>query len=437
MKRELWIAFCLGLLWQTGFSQNIDKTKLDRYFEVLEQNDRFMGSVAVAIDGKLVYTNAIGFADIKNNIKVNEGAQYRIGSISKTFTAVLTLKAVEEGKLDLNQTIGKYFPAIENAESITVKHLLYHRSGIHNFTNDADYLTWNTEAKTEKEMVGIIVKGGSDFEPDTKMGYSNSNYVLLSYLLEKCFHMPYADLLEKYIVEPIGLKNTYLGGGAMNGECSSYRYRGGWESVPATDMSIPVGAGGVISTPVDLVKFSAALFHGQLLNAKSLAEMKNIKDNFGMGLVQIPFYDKRGYGFSGGIDGFSAVFSYFPEENLAYALTSNGTRYNNNNVSIAVLSAVYNKPYDIPVFTSFEVSAEDLKKYLGTYASSQIPLKITITQADKTLIAQATGQPSFPLEATEEDKFKFDQAGVVLEFNPEEKTMILKQGGGQFAFQNE
>src|SRR5690606_16393678 len=107
-------------------------------------------------------------ANLENNLKATENSKYRIGSISKSFTAVLVLKAVEDKKLSLNQTINKWFPTIPNAGKITVKQLLSHRSGIHNFTNDADYVTWNTQPKSESEMVEIIAKGGSDFEPDSK-----------------------------------------------------------------------------------------------------------------------------------------------------------------------------------------------------------------------------------------------------------------------------
>jgi hypothetical protein len=102
-----------------------------------------------------------------------------------------------------------------------------------------------------------------------------------------------------------------------------------------------------------------------------------------------------------------------------------------------VLSAVYNKPYDMPDFKSFNLTSEDLDKYLGIYSSTQFPLKITITKDSATLIAQATGQSSFPLKATDKDIFKFDQAGLVLEFIPLDKTMILKQGGGQYTLKKE
>ena len=420
---------------QTGF----DKTKLDNYFNALEQNNKFMGSVAVSKNGEIIYSKTVGLADVENNTKATENSKYRIGSISKSFTAVLVLKAVEEKKVCLNQTIDKWFPTIINADEITVKHLLGHRSGIHNFTNDKDYLTWNTQPKTEKEMVEIISKGGSDFKPDSKAEYSNSNFVLLSYILEATFAKSYADLLQEYIVKPINLTNTYVFGkiNPNNNECKSYSFAGTWKVENETDYTIPLGAGAIISTPSDLTKFADALFGGRLLKSESLEIMKTIKDGYGIGLFPIPFYESIGFGHTGGIDGFSSVYSHFTDDKISYALTSNGTNFNNNDISIAVLSAVYDKPYEIPVFATYNLTPEELDGYLGVYASKQIALKITITKDGNTLIAQATGQSAFPLGATEKDKFKFDRAGVVLEFSPTDNTMILKQGGGQFTFTRE
>lgn len=439
MKRKLFAILTLVLLSQIGFTQDFDRTKLDNYFDALEANNKFMGSVAVSQNGKIIYSKTIGFSDFEKSIKANENSKYRIGSISKTFTTVLVFKGVEMNKINLNQTIDKYFPNIKNANKITVSHLLYHRSGIHNFTDDKDYLTWNTNAKTEIEMLEIIAKAGSDFEPNSKAAYSNSNYVLLTFILEKTFNKSYADLLTEHITKPIGLENTYLGGkiNLNNNECNSYRFIGNWKLEPETDISIPLGAGGIVSTTGDLVKFSDALFNGKLIGNESLDKMKTIKENYGMGLFQLPFDNKISFGHTGGIDGFTSMFSYFSDDNISYAMISNGSNFNNNNISIAILNAVFGKPFAIPEFKTYDVSSEDLDKYLGIYASAQIPLKITITKENNTLIAQATGQSAFPLEATEKDKFKFDQASVLLEFNPAEKSMILKQGGGQFIFTKE
>tara|TARA_R110002124_G_scaffold80533_9_gene213135 strand:- start:2229 stop:3551 length:1323 start_codon:yes stop_codon:yes gene_type:complete len=440
MKKTVVTTILVLTLSLIGFAQsNFDKTKLDNYFNALEQNNKFMGSVAVSKNGEIIYTKSIGFADIENNLKATENSKYRIGSITKSFTTVLVLNAIEQKKLDLNQSIDKWFPTIKNAKQITVKHLLSHRSGIHNFTNDKDYLTYNTQPKTEKEMVEIIAKGGSDFQPDSKAEYSNSNFVLLTYILEKTFNKSYSELLQEYIIKPIDLTSTYVFEkiNTSNNECKSYKFVSSWKEETETDYTIPLGAGAITSTPSDLTKFADALFGGKLLKLESLEIMKTIKDGYGIGLFQIPFYKNVGYGHSGGIDGFSSVYSHFPDDKISYALISNGTNMNNNDISIAVLSAVYDKPYEIPAFTTFSVTSEELDKYLGVYSSTQIALKITITKDGNTLIAQGTGQPAFPLEATDKDKFKFDQAGAKFEFNPTDKKMILFQGGGQIEFTKE
>ena len=162
--------------------------------------------------------------------------------------------------------------------------------------------------------------------------------------------------------------------------------------------------------------------------------MKTIKEGYGSGLFQVPFYSSIGFGHTGGIDGFRSVYSYFEDEKISYALTANGTNMNNNDISIAVLSAVFNKPYQIPVYTKYALTSEELDKYLGVYATKQMPLKITVTKNKNTLIIQVTGQQAFVVQATEKDKFTLDQVGAKFKFNPAEETMILFQFGGQIKF---
>jgi CubicO group peptidase (beta-lactamase class C family) len=186
MKKIVFILVSL-IFAQNIWSQNIDKNKLDNYFDTLFKYERFMGSVAVMHKGKLIYNKSVGYVDLDSQIKANQESKYRIGSISKTFTAVLILKAVEDKKLDLKSTIETYFPSLANANKINISHLLYHRSGIPNFTDSKEYMTWNTQPKTQDELIQLISVSGSDFEPDTKVSYSNSNYYLLSIILEKVY----------------------------------------------------------------------------------------------------------------------------------------------------------------------------------------------------------------------------------------------------------
>ncbi|WP_412467349.1 serine hydrolase domain-containing protein [Pedobacter sp. KLB.chiD] len=440
MIKKLTFFIFLTTLVHFSFAQSFDKTRLDAYFDTLGKYNKFMGSIAVAQNGHLIYHRSLGFANVEKQQKANESTIYRIGSISKTFTAALIFKAIDEEKISLNQTILKFFPEIKNAGKITISNLLDHRSGIHDFTDDQEeFLKWHTQPKTEKEMIAIISKGGTHFEPDTQSDYSNSNYLLLSYILEKTFKMPYAQILDKYIAKPIGLKNTFLGKkiNSKNNEASSYRYEGDWKMEDETDISIPLGAGGIVSTPTDLVKFGTALFGGKIISQKSLAQMKTVNGKYGMGISAIPFYDKEGFGHSGSIDGFSATFSYFSDGNIAYALTGNGSNFNNNIISLAVLSAVFNKEYRIPDFNTVKQSTADLNKYLGTYASTAIPIKINITKDNSALIAQATGQPALRLTSNGNHEFKFEEAGILLSFHPAENQMTLKQGGKEFKFTRE
>lgn len=211
---------------QQGVAQKIDISKLNEYFQVLEDNNKFMGSVAVAQNGEMIYSKVIGYSSIDERVIADVNTKYRIGSISKTFTAVLVFKALEEKRLHLEQKIDLYFPKIKNAEKIKIKHLLNHRSGIHNFTERLDYLNWYTTYHSEEDMVDLIINSENVIEPDSKAEYSNSNYVLLTYIVEKCFEKSYAQLVQTYIANPLGLENTYLGSkiDVSKNESQSYHF---------------------------------------------------------------------------------------------------------------------------------------------------------------------------------------------------------------------
>jgi len=411
--------------------------------DILAEKNKAMGSLTLSKNGTVIYSRAIGYSSISGDKKLPGTPQtkYRIGSITKMFTATMIFQLIEDGKLTLATTVDKYFPQLPNAEKITISNLLNHRSGLHNFTDDPEYLNWMTQPKTHDDMLAIISKSAVDFQPNEKFSYSNSNYVVLGYIIEKVSKQSYAKYLSNGITSKIGLSNTYMGTktDTKKNEAFSYRFSNGWEQAPETDMSIPAGAGGIVSTPADLTKFVESLFSLKLVSHSSLMQMKAMTDGYGLGMFQIPFHEKSAYGHNGGIDGFLSTLAYFPEDSLAVAYCTNGQVYPMNDILIGVLSIYFDKPYSIPTFAPPSVSlrTEDLDKYLGVYSSTQIPLKITITKNNTTLISQATGQSSFPLEATEKDKFKFDPAGIKVEFNPEKNEMTLKQGGETVLFTKE
>lgn len=438
MKTKIFTTILLAVLsYGTSFSQ-VNKPRLDSLFNILAEKNKAMGSMTISKNGTVLYSKAIGYSLISENEKTPSTSitKYRIGSISKMFTATMIFQLIEEEKITLTTTLDTYFPNLPNAKKITISNLLNHRSGLHNFTDHPDFTTWMTNPKTQEEMLAVISKYKVDFQPNKKASYSNSNYVVLGFIIEKISNQSYSKNLSERITSKISLVNTYFGSktNANNNESFSYQFASSWKQQPETDLSIPGGAGAIVSTPTDLTQFIEALFSMKLISQSSLNQMKKITDGYGMGMFQTPFYSKKAYGHSGRIDGFSSDLAYFPEDSLAIAYCTNGQVYPMNDILLGVLSICFSQDYSIPTFNIISLKTEDLDNYLGVYSSKQIPIKITITKENTVLFAQATGQSSFPLEATEKDKFKFDQAGVIIEFNTDKNELTLKQGGGNFLF---
>ena len=439
MKSRSFFSFLFVLFSATSFAQEQKFLTLDSLFQILDVNNRFMGSLSISENGKVTYSKTIGKADLASGKSSDKLTKYRIGSISKMFTACLIFQAIEENKLSLTQNINRFFPKITSAKEISIGNLLNHRSGIHNFTNDTSYFNYYTASKSQKEMLEIIQASGSDFKSNSKAEYSNSNYILLSFILEKIYNKSYEELLDIKIIQPQGLKNTYFGKKLelAKNECASYRFSGKWELEKETNSSVSLGAGGIVSTTEDLLFFISNLFAGKIINTASLEQMTKLEDGYGMGIFPVPFYDKNGFGHTGGIDGFSSFLYIFPEEKISIALTSNGSRFNNNDIAIAALSDCFDKSFSLPSFYAVALTSADLDKYLGSYANPEIPIKISITKDSLSLIAQATGQPSFTLELIGKDSFEFSPAGVEIQFIPQKNLLILKQGGGEFSFKRE
>ena len=443
MKYKLYLLTILMTIMSCGtlVSQSINKSKLDSLLNILSVNNKAMGSLTISKNGRIQYSRAIGYSYIsdKNKDLSTIKTKYRIGSISKMFTASMIFQLIEEGKIKLTTTIDEFFPKLPNSKKITIGNLLNHHSGLHNFTDDSNYTNWMTEPKTHDDMLAYISRNEVDFQPNEKGAYSNSNYVVLGYIIENVTKQSYSKNLNERITSKIGLKDTYIGGKSniKNNESFSYRWNNNWEQQPQTDMSIPGGAGAIVSTPTDLTKFIEALFSLKLISQNSLNQMKTITDGYGMGMFQFPFNTKKAYGHTGGIDGFNSNLAYFPEDSLAVSYCTNGAVYPVNDILIGVLSIYFNQDYTFPSFNTISFKAEDLDKYKGVYSSLQIPLKITISKENTSLIAQAHGQSPFPLEASGKDKFSFDQAGIIIEFNTKDNQFTLFQGGGKYLFTKE
>ncbi len=443
--KTLYATLLMLALFTAGYAQAPDKAKLDQFFDRLAEKNKAMGSLVIIKDGDVLYSRAIGYGQINGAEKkpLTATSRFRIGSITKMFTAAMTLQLVEEGKLKPTDTLDKFLPQVPNARKITIEQILWHRSGIPNVRREQNSQgNVNTIPVTKDEMLALIVKTTPDFEPDTKRSYSNSGYQILGLILEKVTGKPYEESLKERITSKIGLANTYLATGnidAGKNEALTYMNFGdGWKPVSETHPSILFSAGAIVSTPNDLSKFIRALFEGRIVSKTSVDQMKTIKDGEGQGMEPFTFAGKTFYGHTGGADNYGAWLMYQPEEKLAIAYTTNAKVYPVGDIMKGIMDIYYNKPFQIPAFESVAVSTEVLDKYVGVYSTPEAPVKFTITRNGATLYAQPPGAgAAVPLEATAQDKFKLDNgtaAGIVFEFDAAKNQMTIKRGGGQRVF---
>ena len=439
MKIKLLFATFLTLaLFIARSAETLDKTKLDQFFDRLAEKNKAMGSLTIAKDGNILYTRVIGFSQINGAEKkpLSAASRFRIGSITKMFTAVMILQLVEERKLKLSDTLDKFFPQIPNAQKITIAHILAHRSGIPNSRP-----TSKTNAVTKDEVLAIISKGAPDFEPGTKHSYSNAGFFILGLIVEKLAGKSYAEALEERINSRIRLKDTYAAIGDIDvnkNETLAYSHFGGdWKQMTEIHSSILFGGGQIVSTPNDLAKFIHALFELKLISQESLNQMKTIRDDDGLGMTTFTLAGKTFYGESGGGDNRGAWLAYEPEEKLAVAYATNAKIYPVSNIVSGVVDIYYGRPFRIPALASIAVSPEILDKYVGVYSTPETPAKARVTRDGETLFFQPPGATSAAsLEPTAEDKFQIEGAAVFT-FDAAKNQMTVKRRGGERVFTKE
>lgn len=432
------VIFSLPSNTSFGQIQTIDTLSLSNYFEELSSNNKFMGSVSLLANDKIIYSKSFGYSDIESKIKANNTTDYKIGSISKLFTSVLILKAIEDKKLNLDTKLSDFYPKIINANKITIKSLLNHSSGIYSITDDEDYLDWNTNKISEQDVLNKIMIHQSLFEPNSKNEYSNSNYILLSFILQKIYKTDYAHILEKNIIKPLKLKNTYFGISKKSKyTTNSYSFENGWVKQNETHYSVPLGAGAIISNSTDLVFFINDLFNLKIINRKSLDTMLTFSNKYGLGIFDMSFENHFGVGHDGAIDGYKSIVSIFPKEKVSYAVVSNALNYNINLISSTILNAIFNHTIEIPSFDEIVFTEKELDKFLGVFSGKGLPFKITISKENLKLVAQATGQASLPLDAIQKNVFTFDKAGIKLTFSENGKKVILTQAGHEIELEKE
>ena len=301
----------------------------DRLVQTHVADRNFMGSVLVARGNQVLFSKGYGFANLEWRVPNDPATKFRIGSITKQFTAASILLLEERGKLTLDDPVKKFLPDAPAAwDKITLRNLLTHTSGIADIVATPGFEKLQSISTTPEELVERFRGLALDFAPGSQFSYSNSGYMLLSYLIEKISGSSYEDFLRENLFAPLGMNDSgYDSNSAIiPRRAAGYIYdSSGFLNAAFIHMSIPQGAGGLYSTTGDLLKWNQALFGGKILKPESLAKMTTpFRENYALGVsIETTARGRKAIRHGGAIDGFDADLTYFPADQLTVAVLSN------------------------------------------------------------------------------------------------------------------
>lgn len=402
----------------------------------------FMGTVLVVKDGKTLIDQGYGSADLEWNIPNSPTTKFRLGSITKQFTAASILLLQERGKLNIDDPVSKYMPDAPAAWSkITIYNVLTHTSGIPSFTGFPDYRSTEWKDTNPTELVARFRDKPLDFEPGTKFTYSNSGYVLLGYLIEKISGQKYGDFLQQNIFTPLGMTSTGIDSNAAILPQRAQGYRRtphGIEHDGYISMTIPFSAGALYSTTGDLLKWEQGLFGGKVLKPESLAKMTTpFKNGYGCGLFIRTGDGQKLITHGGGIEGFNTSLNYYPDDKTTVIVLGNLTGGAPDQIARNLGKVALGQPVVLPSERkAITVSPEVLSRYAGTYRMTDAPIDYVIAVQDGHLTGKLGNQPALDLFAESETKFFLKVVDAQVEFFTDPSThavnrLVIYQGGAQ------
>jgi CubicO group peptidase (beta-lactamase class C family) len=348
---------------QTSAFAQAKAAKIDEMLSLYQKYGQFNGSALVADNGKVIYKKGLGLANMEWDIPNTPDTKFRLGSITKQFTATLILQLVEQGKIKLDGKLIDYLPDYrkDTGAKVTIHNLLSHTSGIPNYTALPGFFqNVSRNPYTVDDFIKKYASGDLEFEPGSKFSYDNSGYFLLGAIIEKVTGKPYEQVLKENIFDPLGMKNTGYDhwGTILHKRATGYsRSPRGFQTATYLDMSIPYAAGSLYSTVEDLYLWDQALYGEKILSAQSKELMfKPNLNNYGYGFVitkatlapptklQVPVIQHNG-----GINGFNTVIVRMTNDKRLIVLLDNAEdgQYLDR-ISLGIMSILYDQPADTP-----------------------------------------------------------------------------------------
>lgn len=421
--------------------------KLDKYIQAYVGTNQFSGTVFVAKNGKILLCKAYGMANIENNVPNTINTKFRLGSITKQFTAMAIMQLQEMGKLNIQDSLSKYIPDYPHGQNITIHNLLTHTSGIPNVTAFPEYKRKQIKPHTLEQLIERFKDRPLDFNPGEKHAYSNSNYILLTYIIEKTSGKKYAEFLKEHIFDPLNmkdsgcddyrriLKNRAAGYSLINDELANASY---------IDMSFPAGAGALYSTVEDLYRWDQALYTGKLVSKESLDKMFTpFKDNYGYGLGIETSPHGKVISHSGGIDGFHTVFRRYVDHNACVIVLSNFEFAPVGKIEQNLSRIMFGEKPEYPkMHVAVHVNPIIYDQYVGTYTAKDKDKTFTfvVTKEQAKLFIEFVEQKD-KREAYSESETEFFLKGLDIQFsfikdnNGKVIKFILHEGAHDTSFE--
>lgn len=351
---------------------------LDGLYKTFFHEDGVGCATLIAKNGKIVYQKGFGNANVELNVASAPNSVFRIGSITKQFTAVAILQLYEKGLLHLDDEIQKYIPDYPiQPKKITIKNLLTHTSGIPNLT-ELNNLEIKHSPYGAEELIDLFKDKPLAFFPGDKYQYSNSNYIILGYLIEKLSVKKYAEYIKSNIFDKTGMTHSYYDNSAqiIRNRANGYDLDTAYNVMNASflNTTFPYSAGGLLMTVEDYFKWHQALWTNTLIKKESLQEATTpfiLNDGtatgYGYGWALGNLLGSKTIEHGGFINGFSCKELYLPQEDILVVVFSNNTFLNIRGIADQAAAIAANKPE----LKAIPISSKAKKRYTGTYRFSK------------------------------------------------------------------
>ena len=411
---------------------------MDEVVRASFEADEFTGAVLVARDGEVLLDRGYGFANREWSVPNDGDTKFRLGSVTKQFTAVAIMLLNERGLVDLDAPVKTYLPDAPDAwDGVTVRHLLTHTAGVPNFTDFDDYGASKTLPATIDSLIGRFRDRPLDFQPGEGWSYSNSGYILLTAIVEKASGKSYAEFVAETLFQPLGMADSGYDSHAavLPRRASGYAPTArGIVNADYIDMSIPQGAGALYSTTRDLLKWEQGLFGGRLLTPASLALLTTpVRNQYAFGLAVTQAGGNTTIAHSGGIEGFNTHMAWDPDRRMTVIVLGNLNGPGSDQVAGSLMALARGETVTLASERqAVAVAPEVLRSYEGVYELAPT-FAITISVVDGKLMAQATGQDAFELHPESDSRFFLTVVDAQITFTRDAAGavdgLILHQGG--------